>query len=403
MAGPRPEPGRPPRPWSRRRCCRAAAALGLAAPLLLAAPPRPGRGQGPATPPEPIPPLRLGLVWSPAAEGRLAEGVELACDALNRAGGVLGRRLELVRRAVDPALADPRPAAVAVARELAERGDVFAVIGHHRPEEAIPASITYERHGLIFLNPTVTRRTLNEHAFLGVFSTIPNDGVIARQVAAFAFGRGYRRFVVLRSREDSAHEAAVAFADRVARLGLTVAGERSFTPGRTSFQEIVADLGALRFDAVLVAAGRAQTAGLIRQSRSVQLEAPFLVARLTDAAALAREVGPATAPVAVPILFNPESSAPEAAGFRRGFEERYGREPDDHAAQGYDAVRLLAAAIGLAGRPDRRAVATVMRYTLSWKGVTGRHSFERNGAVYTKVLKFVTFDREGLRYHDVDE
>ena len=360
-------------------------------------------GQNAPTKPTGTKPIAVGLVWSSQAEGRLADGAVLAADEINRDGGVLGRPIELVRAEIDPTILDPRSASAQLARKLCERGDLLAVIGHHNVEEAIPAAISYDQHGVIFINPTITARTLNDCGFQRTFTTIPTDIMIAQQVATFAFSLGYRRFSVLRSREDFAQDATTAFADYVARLGMTIVDEHSFTARHANFQDIVSDLGAQQFDAILIAARTPQAIGLIRQSFALRLEVPFMIGGISSLHALAAGAEGSTAPIALPILFNPKSEFGPAVAFRESFQSRYAEQPDDRAAQGYDAVRLLAAAIQAANQVDAGAVATVMRYALSWKGVTGRHSFDRNGRVYTKQLSFAIIDKGEIRYDDVDQ
>jgi branched-chain amino acid transport system substrate-binding protein len=184
---------------------------------------------------------------------------------------------------------------------------------------------------------------------------------------------------------------------------MTIVDEQSFTARHNNFQDVVSDLGAQQFDAILVVARASQTTALIRQSYAVRLEVPFLIGGFTPVTAITENVGNTKAPISVPILFNPKSSFQPAVEFRQSFKSRYGIEPDDWAAQGYDAVRLLAAAIKSADSVDPASVATVMRYTMSWKGVTGRYSFDRAGRIYTKQLKFATIDQAEVLHHDVDE
>jgi branched-chain amino acid transport system substrate-binding protein len=347
--------------------------------------------------------IALGLVWSGDSEGLLTQGVQLARDEINRDGGVLGHQINLVEREIDPARENPRVEAVEIARGLCQHGDLLAIIGHHSAEEAIPAAVTYDEYGKIFINPRVTRRTLNDCGFQRTFTTVPSDRTIAEQIATFAFGLGYRRFIVLRSREDFAQDVTIAFADQVARLGMTIVDEQSFTARHTNFADVVADLGAKQFDAILIVARTNQTAALIRQSYAVRLEVPFLIGGFAPVTTLIEKIGKGKTPISVPILFNPQSSFGPAIEFRRNFMARYGVEPDDWAAQGYDAVRLLQAAIKTADSIDASSVATLMRYAMSWKGLTGRYSFDRAGRIYTKQLKFATIDQGAVLHHDVDE
>jgi hypothetical protein len=76
-----------------------------------------------------------------------------------------------------------------------------------------------------------------------------------------------------------------------------------------------------------------------------------------------------------------------------------GREPDTFAALGYDAVKLLADAIGRAGTTDGPAIREALATTRNFEGVTGRITIDENrNALKAAVIlrlqdgRFVYFD-----------
>ena len=72
--------------------------------------------------------------------------------------------------------------------------------------------------------------------------------------------------------------------------------------------------------------------------------------------------------------------------FVRAFQKRYGLLPDVWAAQGYDAVKVLAHAMEEAGTTVPEKVAEVLHSTKDWPGVTGLHTFDENGDVIGKGI-----------------
>lgn len=334
--------------------------------------------------------LVVGVVWDDDAG--LRRGASLARDEINAKGGVLGRTLRLAE-AADTA------DGLGVARRFAADPAVIAVIGHTAPDSALPASITYEHAGILYINPGVPLRQINQHQFRTVFSTIPDEDQISRDLATFAATSGYRRIGVINSRDEWADQAARSVVKHAATLGTVIVTRRSFDPRRENFRELLADLGASPFDALVVAADERAATLLVRQCMEMNIGAPLLLASLLDVHAFRAAVGDGTPLVAIPVLFNPYEDRPQVRGFAEAFRARSGRTPDQWAAQGYDAVRILAVAMEQARSAVPLSVATTLRHTLSWRGVTGRHSFDRGGSVYTKVAEFVTLKAGRIDHH----
>lgn len=253
---------------------------------------------------------------------------------------------------------------------------------------AIPASITYEKHGVLYLAPSAFRVALTRHGFQYTFRTVPNSDFLSRQQAIFAFGRNWRRIVILESRASWTEELANAFETSALNLGIDIVFRRSFFSHRQDFRGLFADLSGQRFDAVFLASGLDTATRVIGQAREIGVDSPFVLGSFADLTLLQTRLGEAADNTFTPVVINPEKPDFRVQRFLDDFQERFQQPPDDWAAQGYDAVRLLAHAIEMSDSTVPLTVATTLRYTVSWRGITGRHSFRRNGDIYTKMLDF---------------
>ncbi len=331
-------------------------------------------------------PVRIGIVWGNDYPGRFVEGAEFARDEINEAGGIAGRPIEF--RYADATLgdADPFDVAYRAAHQIVSDESVFAVIGHNYSATAIPASIIYEEHGVLFLATASFQTILTRHGFNYVFRTAPTSEMVAKQLAIFAFESGYRDLVIMYTRQPWAEEIAGFFDKAAITLGLKVTKTRSFFAQRDSYRDLLADIGSSRFDAILLVGDAEVMARVISQSLEMQIETAFILGNTVDLNEIGDAVGDQTGQIAMPLLFNHYSQRPGVPEFSARFETRFGARPGGWAAQGYDAIRLLAAAAADAGSTAPLSVASVLRYTLSWRGITGRHSFDRIGDAYTKIL-----------------
>ncbi|WPL11256.1 MULTISPECIES: ABC transporter substrate-binding protein [Thiorhodovibrio] len=347
-------------------------------------------------------PIQIALVWDSTREDDFIKGATLALERINAAGGILDRPLAFVD--FDDAIVDGDGGSrgVEVGRSVRDNPDIVAVIGHSNTATAIAASIIYEQAGILFINPAVTDRSLTEHSFQYVFSTVPDNELIGAQIATQAFSLGYRRIGILNSRNDESFEIAKAFAKQAAALGLDIVSRQSFFDQRENFREIIAGFGYAGFDALFLAAGNANTEDIVKQGIEMNFRIPFLLGSMNDPLALHRELGEETPPLIIPILFNPYADNWRTRQFIRQFNERYDIDPDGWAAQGYDTVTMLAEAMKKAKSTVPFSVATIIRYTLSWQGITGRHSFDQDGSIYAKTLDFAHLEEGQIQFHSAE-
>jgi branched-chain amino acid transport system substrate-binding protein len=110
---------------------------------------------------------------------QLRVGSEMAVADINAAGGVLGRRLELV---VADDKSDPKEG-VAAAKQLAARKVAF-VAGHFNSGISIPASDVYEHEAIIMISPASSNPRLTQRGQRNIFRVSSRDdqqGVFAAQ------------------------------------------------------------------------------------------------------------------------------------------------------------------------------------------------------------------------------
>ena len=90
-------------------------------------------------------------------------------------------------------------------------------------------------------------------------------------------------------------------------------------------------------------------------------------------------------------FYDPDSSSPENQAFVRRFRARYGRDPDTWAAQGYDALRILAKAVQATGSANPLDLSYAIRFMDPWEGANGRYKFDSTGELEEKPLFLKVF------------
>lgn len=316
----------------------------------------------------------------------LWQGMEMAQDELNNAGGVLGRKIRLMKEDDEGTVSKAR----IVAQKFADDPDVVAIIGHYNSYNSIATSVMYEYYGIPMLSPASTApRLTNRQGFTYVFRNVPTDDEIARRLAEFAKKRGYTRLITYFVNNDYGRELANAFEAHATELGCTIIDRLSYdsvAQARYFRKDLEYWKTNFEFDAIFLAGEVPKAGEIIAEARRMGIQAPILGGDGLDSRQLWEVGGNLVEGTIVGTFFHPDDPRPEVNEFDRAFSERYGKRPDAQAAQAYDALKLLAHAIQQAGTTAPSKVSQALRNTKNWLGVTGPHTFNQKGDVVGKSL-----------------
>jgi len=395
----------------------------------------------------------IGVAWK--KDGPFLQGVELAIKEINNEGGVNGRKIKIIideRISYAKTEREKLKLVYKVANSFASNLDMVAVIGHRSSSVAIPASITYENEGIVFIAPTSTNLALTTHNFKFVFRMLPNNKKMGNQIANYCHNNGYKKMVVLNDWNAYGEELAFSFIQSAVEKpnNIQIVFHRSFFPKKTNFLEIMAELKKKEFDAIFLSNGSADVAGqIIKQSREMGLKQPFIggdsleyLELLEPSDSLTPEevklIKVAAEGTVVPTVFNEnflplqkyfdqllkengveinqivfnqlKKDATVKLGFTQEnlvlleifgkylnkvqqfievFRKEYGNEPHRLAALGYDSIHMLTYAMKKGQSTIPIRVATRLRYMSDpWVGATGAHFFEEQGDIKNKKFYF---------------
>lgn len=367
-------------------------------------------------------PIAIGFVWPFSAEyDLLPEGVEMALAEINAggldkgkeislslvaddrsayqegllggmmlrpetssSGGLLGgRKIQLVRADDLDSVREGR----LIAQEFAENIDLTAVIGHAWSYISVPSAPIYEFNGLIMLSPSSTSPDLTRNNFQYIFRNLASDTEVGRQLALYANSQGYRRLLLLHADDPNGRQLANVLENEADKLEMLIVDRQSYTVGSVrSFRSILNGWSDLEFDAIFIAGSNPEAAAFVAQARAAWPDVPILGSDGMDTSDLADIAGENGEGVIVASHYHIDNPRSEQQDFIQRFEALYGVPPDTWAAQGYDAVYLLAYAIEQAGSTIPSEVALALHTTQGWPGVTGPHTFADSGDVIDKPI-----------------
>jgi branched-chain amino acid transport system substrate-binding protein len=327
-------------------------------------------------------PILVGIA-GPMSEGRgvsARRGAQLAVEEINGAGGIRGRPLALMIKD-DSARVE---VAVRTARELYEDSRVVALVGHLTNETALATAPIYNAGSRPMVELSVSARSPNMTEAgpftFGIGPTYTHQGNRLAEWAQTRFGA--QRAAIMYRSDDYGRGIRAAFSKTFQAGGGVLVAEHAHTseiPTVAPFLELLRTR--VTTDILVVAFGGAEGQRILSAVDSVQLEVPVLggsgLSEIEDGAGSLEQIFIAS-------HYLPDREAPANASFVSSFRTAYdGRFPDHWAAAAFDAVHLLAQALGAVG-PDRRELrdylARVGAELPPFAGVTGTIAFDENGA-----------------------
>jgi len=398
--------------------------------------------------------ITIALVRTSANASLFAEGALLALEEINgdldikkkngeiieinkkdkekhEEGGVLiGRKIEHLEIYDDEGKSDR---GTEIANEISKNLDVIAVIGHRFSSVAIPVSIIYEQQGIVFISTGSTTPQLTTPLHHYVFRNIPSDKKIGKALAIFAKNH-FKRISIFFERGEYGERLSGSFREEAEKLGISIIATRSYFEDQTNFRHLLEDAQDHQLDAIFLAGFLPEAADLIKQARRMGLSMPFIAGDALENPNLwlSAELDAVDTYVAGTFDIYSEGGKEFIEKFKKRYrcqdEEKkkekkekdkncfyvddiqkkypHADEKDENgelvtysyakAAQGYDAVLLLAWAIENSRSTVPLDIASTLKYMEKWNGVLGSYSFTSNGDVKDKEIHIKVLSYNGL-------
>jgi branched-chain amino acid transport system substrate-binding protein len=329
-----------------------------------------------------------------AQYGEMARmAAEMKADEINKAGGVNGVPLELE---FQDDKGDPKEAAN-TAQKLGSNPNVLAVLGHFNSSCSLAGKEVYNSMGVLQMSYGSTNVTVCEGGDW-TFRNVYRDDFQGQFIADFIkYVLGYNRVAVFFDNDDYGRGLRDSFAERAEEIGLEIVREEAYVRDTQEYTPQLTQIIAKEPDIIFVSGLYANAAMILTQARNLGVETPFIGGDGLLSADLVMNAGKAAEGVIVTCPFLPTVGDERTQNFVASFKQRYGTEPDAWAALTYDALGIVAEAIGKAG-PDRKAirdhVAAMDSPEKGYDGVAGLTYFNADGDCLKPLVVAVVKDGE---------
>lgn len=309
----------------------------------------------------------------------MSNGVALAVEQLSGPLTELGYKVEYVPFD-DQATPD---VGVANAQNLVNDPAILAVVGHLNSGVAIPSSEVYNANNLVMISPANTNPRVTGRGFTTVNRVCGRDDLQGPTGARFVNELGAKSVYVLHDTTSYGQGVAEFFQKEAENLGITVLGYEGTTE-TANFEGVIQPILALAPEAIYFGGIYSQTGIFINQARAAGYTGYFVGPDGFDSSEFAQLAGEAGVNTYYTSVAGPATIYPDAARFIEDYKAKFGEDPQPFAAQSYDsaaiALNAIYTAAVLAGDvPSRAAVASVVRATKGYKGLTGTVTFDAYG------------------------
>ena len=325
-------------------------------------------------------PIKIGVVntmTGPYAEwgSFQVNGLQLALEDIKKAGGILGRPVEL--RIEDNGSSNP--GTVLAFTKLFTDPGIKGIVGPIASTQVQAASPAIAKAGIPTMiggtDPSLTR--INNK---WVFRARPNDLYSSKVIADFGVNTlKLRKWAIVHATDAFGQGGAKALTEALQALGVTPILDQGYTSNSQDFAPVVLAIKKSGADVLgtymTVPADQGIFAKQLRQL-GVNIE---WVGSPTTATVTARNLaGEALYGTYAVADFNADAND-AARAFTRRYFERYGMYPDNFSSWAYDALQILALAMNNANSTEPEAIRKAILAIKGYKGLEGTYEFDARG------------------------
>lgn len=335
-----------------------------------------------------------------AADGESAvTGTKLAAKAINEAGGILGRQVELV---IYDDQADPKQAVNFARRLIGQDQVAFAILASYSGATLAASDVFDGKQIPAMAAYAVAPKVTAGHPF--VFRMGQLGPVEGRVGALLTEKLGAKTAAILTIQNDFGQALEKGFRAGAEKRGIEIVFHSTYPLGNKTFTPTLVRIKAAQPDVLYASGYYAGAANLVRQARSLGLTAQIVGQEGYDSPKFIELAGNAANGVMITTTLDRDSDDPQVQAFLDAYQEATGIPADMVGASGYAALRTMAKAVELAGSLEGGAVRDALNAMEDVDTVIGHifHWNDNGDPVKTATVQIVK-DGAFHRYAKIDD
>ena len=335
-------------------------------------------------PSEPIStePIKVGFI-APLTGDAATYGMDeknattIAVEEINNAGGIKGRRLEVI---YEDGKCTGKDAATA-AQKLISIDKVKIILGGACSGETLSVAPIAEQNKIILFSAFSSSPDITKAGDY-IFRNSPSDLDVAKGYAQFIVNKvGYKNIAIISENTDYAGGVRKVFNKEIEVLGGKIVADEAFKQGERDFRTNIARIKSSSPEAIFINPQSGVTGGLaLKQIRDLGIQTPVFSVFVFGGKDAQEAAGPTANGL---IYFDVVGLATEKGKqFADKFTSRFGKISGNDYDTGarYDSVYIIADALKKCSE-DTECIKNYL-YNMNWyEGVIGKYKFDANGDV----------------------
>jgi branched-chain amino acid transport system substrate-binding protein len=330
------------------------------------------------------------------------EGVELALEEINNAGGLLGKKVELI--AYDDK-SSPEQAVKNVTR-LIEIDKVHGIIGSLHSGNIKASGAIVEKAKIPEIGTGIAPDWL-EQGWTYLFRSLANTNYASTSLLETCKTLELNKLAVFHALDEYAKDSKDNMLRIAEEYGMEILNVESFNPGDNDFTGQMTKISNSKPDVVFIAAVQNELGSIIKQLRLNGYEGYIIGdiamgnAEVTDIAGDATDKCIFAAQYVIPKSVE-EVTDPVLKAFFEKFQKKYGKLPEsDCALRAYDAAMIFIEGVKAAGSLDGTAIRDAISNINGYVGLAGKFNFVGGNGEGIKTLRtYILLDKKPIPIED---
>lgn len=301
-------------------------------------------------------------------------GAELAVDLKNQNGGVNGKKIELVKVDDGGLASEGTWRAKSLVSQM-----VLGVVGHLNSDISISASEIYSRAMIVEISPGSTNPLFTEREGVKgyVFRTIGRDDEQGKLSASYVLEKGFKKVAVLHNNRTYGSSLSSEFVKQVKEISnnnAEIVFNETYKVKQNDFTGEINKLKEKSPDVVFFVGEYGEAANFLKQFRKSGLKTTFLGSEGVfdkEFVSASGEASEGALVISLPPVMDKD--------FTSNYVKKFGMELGSYSANSFDATNILILAIEKIKENNPDKIASAVRGTKDYAGLTGKISFNQNG------------------------
>lgn len=327
--------------------------------------------------------IKIGVaeaLTGPAAKYGVAikNGFTLAAEELNAKGGVNGNKFVLVIEDEQGKKED----AINVFKKLIFQDKVLMIFGPTLSNSAFAADPIANASKIVVFGTSNTADGITNMGPFTFRNSVMEADVLPVTTRAAVKQFNIKKVAVLYGNDDAFTKSGYdVFKTALADQKIAVTDTETYAKGDLDFKAQLTKIKASNPDAIVCSCLAEEAANIILQTRSLGMKQPFIGGNGFNSPKLFEIAKDSADNTLMGSPWSAENIAPANKKFMTDFKAKFGTDPDQFAAQAYDAMYIVAEALKktvLSGSLDKDRIA--LRDALpgiKFEGATGKFVFHR--------------------------